>query len=144
MSNTTMEEVFKAGWQAYEDYLHDGLKPETVDEAWEQYRYDQLLKVTGKEVADEWLHARRHPSQSKIENLKCPDCGGEMVPRSGAYGKFWGCKRYPSCKGTRDSNGMSKIERAAERNKYASIDQPMPEPEDVPVESGELYKFKKS
>lgn len=32
---------------------------------------------------------------------KCPRCGGEMVLRKGKYGKFWGCKSYPKCKGTR-------------------------------------------
>lgn len=114
MSNTTMEEVFKAGWKAYEDYLHDGLKPETAENAWEAYRYNQLLRVSGREAADEWL-AARHKPQTVIENLKCPDCDGMMVPRSGPYGKFWGCKRYPSCKGTRDSEGLSKAERAANK-----------------------------
>lgn len=31
----------------------------------------------------------------------CPDCGSPMRRRSGRYGQFWGCSRYPSCKGTR-------------------------------------------
>lgn len=31
----------------------------------------------------------------------CPRCGSPMRPRSGRYGQFWGCSRYPSCKGTR-------------------------------------------
>lgn len=52
---------------------------------------------------------------NKPENLKCPDCNGPMTPRSSSFGKFWGCKRFPSCKGTRDSNGMSKREKAEER-----------------------------
>lgn len=49
----------------------------------------------------------------KPENLKCPDCEGEMVPRSSQYGKFWGCKAYPKCKGTRDSMGLSKADKDA-------------------------------
>lgn len=28
---------------------------------------------------------------------KCPLCGGELVPRSGRYGKFYGCSNYPNC-----------------------------------------------
>lgn len=48
---------------------------------------------------------------SKPENVRCPDCGGPMTPRSGPFGKFWGCKDYPRCKGTRDSEGRSKAER---------------------------------
>lgn len=31
----------------------------------------------------------------------CPKCGGKMVRRSGKYGSFYGCSRYPYCKGTR-------------------------------------------
>jgi len=54
-----------------------------------------------------------HPS---LENLKCPKCAGPMVPRSNRSDgtKFWGCKAYPNCKGTRDSMGMSKDERDEE------------------------------
>lgn len=48
---------------------------------------------------------------SKPENVKCPDCGGPMVPRTSQHGKFWGCQSYPRCKGTRDSLGQSKRER---------------------------------
>lgn len=50
-----------------------------------------------------------------IEDVKCPDCDGEMVPRDSQYGKFWGCKAYPRCKGTRDSNGDSKDDRQRRR-----------------------------
>lgn len=45
------------------------------------------------------------------ENLKCPDCSGPMISRTGKFGVFWGCKSYPNCKGTRDSQGMSKAEK---------------------------------
>lgn len=31
----------------------------------------------------------------------CPRCGSPMRRRSGRYGQFWGCSRYPVCKGTR-------------------------------------------
>lgn len=47
------------------------------------------------------------------ENLKCPDCDGPMVSRlNKSQGtRFWGCKKYPACKGTRDVDGLSKAER---------------------------------
>jgi ssDNA-binding Zn-finger/Zn-ribbon topoisomerase 1 len=48
------------------------------------------------------------------EDVKCPECGGPMVSRNGKYGVFWGCKKYPDCAGTRDSEGRSKAERNAE------------------------------
>ena len=34
----------------------------------------------------------------------CPLCGGTMVLREGKYGQFFGCSRYPNCKGTRKIN----------------------------------------
>lgn len=35
-------------------------------------------------------------------DLKCPEpgCGADMVLRSSRYGYFYGCSRYPACKGT--------------------------------------------
>lgn len=33
--------------------------------------------------------------------LSCPICGSAMHRRSGRYGAFWGCSRYPTCRGTR-------------------------------------------
>ena len=32
----------------------------------------------------------------------CPRCGSPMRRRKGRYGPFWGCPRYPRCKGTRN------------------------------------------
>ena len=32
----------------------------------------------------------------------CPQCGSVMRRRSGRYGSFWGCSRYPSCRGARN------------------------------------------
>ncbi len=50
---------------------------------------------------------------SKPENLKCPDCQGPMVSRLNKKdnSRFWGCKDFPKCKGTRDVNGLSRYER---------------------------------
>ena len=33
----------------------------------------------------------------------CPSCGASMKRRTGRYGQFLGCSRYPSCKGTRNT-----------------------------------------
>lgn len=46
----------------------------------------------------------RQPKQSS--KVKCPICGGSMSLRTArvgknAGGKFWGCKRFPRCKGTK-------------------------------------------
>jgi len=58
----------------------------------------------------------RKKKMSKPENVKCPECDGEMVSRKSQYGVFWGCKQFPKCKGTRDSMGRSKAEAKAERD----------------------------
>lgn len=65
---------------------------------------------------------------SKPENVKCPECQGPMVPRNGQFGKFWGCRRYPSCTGTRDSEGMSRQERRAQRLNTEDDEDERPEP----------------
>lgn len=48
-----------------------------------------------------------------IENIKCPDCDGDMVSRLNKVknSRFWGCKNFPRCKGTRDVNGLSRQDR---------------------------------
>lgn len=57
------------------------------------------------------------------ENVKCPDCSGDMISRTGKFGVFWGCKNYPQCKGTRDSMGRSKAEKARERGEEYERDE---------------------
>lgn len=32
----------------------------------------------------------------------CPDCSSAMILRNGRRGQFYGCSRYPHCRGTRD------------------------------------------
>jgi len=32
---------------------------------------------------------------------RCPDCGGDLIVKSGRYGKFIGCANYPTCRYTR-------------------------------------------
>lgn len=48
-----------------------------------------------------------------IENLQCPICGGQMVSRLNVakHTRFWGCKNYPTCKGTRNTDGEAAGER---------------------------------
>ncbi|MFH1833374.1 MAG: topoisomerase DNA-binding C4 zinc finger domain-containing protein, partial [Candidatus Levyibacteriota bacterium] len=30
----------------------------------------------------------------------CPKCGSKMILRTGRYGKFYGCSKFPYCRGT--------------------------------------------
>lgn len=42
-----------------------------------------------------------HPSPS-AGVPSCPQCRAPMRRKTGRYGKFWGCSRYPGCRGTRN------------------------------------------
>ena len=42
--------------------------------------------------------AEKYRRQGKVF---CPKCDHEMINRNGKYGRFYGCKRYPHCRGTR-------------------------------------------
>jgi ssDNA-binding Zn-finger/Zn-ribbon topoisomerase 1 len=46
----------------------------------------------------------------KPENVTCPKCGGPMVSRANRKTgqRFWGCRDYPTCKGTRNTDGEAK------------------------------------
>lgn len=45
---------------------------------------------------------RINKQQISIEQNKCPRCGGELVSRSGKYGRFFGCGNFPQCRFTTD------------------------------------------
>lgn len=49
----------------------------------------------------------------KPENVTCPKCGGPMVSRlnKAERRRFWGCKKFPKCTGTRDTDGNAPHER---------------------------------
>ncbi len=38
------------------------------------------------------------------DDNNCPKCGSGMILRNGRYGRFYGCSRFPYCRGTRPYN----------------------------------------
>lgn len=50
----------------------------------------------------------------KPENVACPECGGPMVSRKNSRDdtRFWGCANYPTCRGTRNTDGEAPEERS--------------------------------
>lgn len=54
-----------------------------------------------KDATDGFVPTYRASKKGKGKAPKCPSCGSSMVLRTGPYGKFYGCSRFPSCKGTR-------------------------------------------
>lgn len=53
----------------------------------------------------------KHPKLPKPKVSKshavpdCPECGVKMMTRDGPHGPFFGCPRFPACKGTRFADG---------------------------------------
>lgn len=45
---------------------------------------------------------------------KCPECGAKMKKRKSKYGPFWGCTKYPECKGTRKIRKQKEKRHPAE------------------------------
>jgi hypothetical protein len=41
---------------------------------------------------DKWVN--------KTYEQKCPKCGAKLVLKTGKYGKFFGCSKFPKCKGS--------------------------------------------
>ena len=68
--------------------------------------YDRIieLRITDKNIKKQ--HNKRVKQIEKernnhIDKNKCPICEGDLVERTGEYGKFIGCSNYPKCKFTR-------------------------------------------
>lgn len=64
-----------------------------------------------------------------IEQTTCPDCGGPMRSRTNQKTgqKFWGCQRYPDCRGTRNTDGeapYAKPERDRDDGRSEDADLP--------------------
>lgn len=55
---------------------------------------------------------------SNVEILgKCPECGGDLVKRSGRFGEFVGCKSFPKCRFTSSLDELDKILNEAQTSK---------------------------
>lgn len=51
------------------------------------------------------------PIKANTESPQCPHCGSEMIRRTARHGSsagndFWGCSKYPACKGTVSFTGI--------------------------------------
>ncbi len=47
------------------------------------------------------------------KEIRCRSCGGPMVKRKSARGPFYGCRRYPKCKGTQPLSDDEPLQRQA-------------------------------
>jgi len=59
----------------------------------------RYYKCSNKECTEEIDHKEARKHESGV--VKCPVCGkGELIERTGKYGRFLGCSNYPECKTT--------------------------------------------
>lgn len=53
-----------------------------------------------REKIEKFVPWNKKKRASNANRVVCPKCGGELIIRSGPYGIFIGCSRYPECKFT--------------------------------------------
>ncbi|MBR2678320.1 MAG: NERD domain-containing protein [Bacilli bacterium] len=70
----------------------------------------QLIDRDGKKRMKDLAEAFKARNVSKEVNYEdmfylndsvCPNCGGELIKRTGKYGEFYGCRNFPKCKYTK-------------------------------------------
>lgn len=64
-------------------------------------RYCNGCKTKTPKRRRERINRDKTPSYSLVSE-KCPKCNSSMVKRSGKYGSFLGCSKFPRCKGTKN------------------------------------------
>jgi len=71
----------------------------------DEFRDSSLVTGIGR-ICNACKGLRKEPSQkhagpaAQPSKITCPKCGANMVLRRGKYGQFYGCSRFPRCKGT--------------------------------------------
>lgn len=50
-----------------------------------------------KQKLEAKIAAEGSKSKSKYDTNNCPECGGQLLNRSGPYGRFMGCSNFPDC-----------------------------------------------
>lgn len=70
-------------------------------------------KSSGKSGTGRKITGKKGGGKAAQGGYRCPDCGGELVQRSGSKGVFWGCKNYPKCKHAEpDAHGAPRFAAA--------------------------------
>ncbi len=50
-------------------------------------------------------HAKNMSKDDTVLHTDCPKCNGKLTLKTGRYGKFYGCSRYPICRYTENVKG---------------------------------------
>jgi hypothetical protein len=105
----TLRELAKAGISLTDNELVGLLHAEG---GYTEFEVDWRPMSVIVHAADLWssqaMRAIWDPAQAMA--LKCPKCGGVMRAINGPTGLFYGCTKYPHCKGTRNAADVPPVE----------------------------------
>lgn len=63
--------------------------------------YGRFCKLCKGHISTKKIERKTERATIIPAGKSCPRCGSKMVLRSGRYGRFYGCSKYPYCRGTR-------------------------------------------
>ena len=102
--NVSVESAYVVHWSEVASVIKQH-RTEVIDEDQVQRIVQRLQQSNITTKARKKEHTRRvRRVAAKYEEAlaagRCPRCGGQLVERRGAYGRFYGCSNYPRCKFT--------------------------------------------
>ena len=59
------------------------------------------MHCKGYTLVEKHANNNTEDNSAILSNKTCPKCGLKMILRKGRYGKFYGCSKFPYCRGTR-------------------------------------------
>lgn len=83
----------------------DGIARETLMDFDFNKEIEEIKSMRDRYVSKEIEEIKSIGGRYVSSSYRCPRCGGILVVKNGKYGRFWGCKRFPNCKYTRDIGG---------------------------------------
>ena len=85
-------------------WAHDSGRIELID----GHKLLQLIDSAyplGSLVPEDFITRRKHPL---VVPSRCPWCGAKTKRRKGAYGSFYGCSAFPTCRWTMPASGRGQ------------------------------------
>ena len=96
------------------DYLIKAIKNyrDIIDDFDIDTIYDKIISLNITDKSERKKHVKNirtkiSEDNTKVDNMICPKCGGNLVRRNGKYGEFIGCSNYPKCKFIKKWGGYS-------------------------------------